>query len=90
VRLCRVIGNVVATVKHPVYLGQRLLIVQPIDETGSDVGASFLAVDRVQAGPGDRVVVMREGNGVRQILQLGDQVPIRSLVVGVVDEVDVR
>lgn len=89
-RLCRVIGNVVATVKHPVYLGQRLLIVQPIDETGSDVGASFLAVDRVQAGPGDRVVVMREGNGVRQILQLGDQVPIRSLVVGVVDEVDVR
>jgi ethanolamine utilization protein EutN len=89
VRLCRVIGNVVATVKHPVYFGQRLLIVQPIDETGADVGASFLAVDRVQAGPGDRVVVMREGNGVRQILQLGDQVPIRSLVVGVVDEVDV-
>lgn len=82
-KLCRVIGNVVSTVKHPSYEGQRLLVVQP--EHG---GASFLAVDRVQAGPGDRVLVMAEGNGVRQILQMGSQVPIRSLIVGIVDEVD--
>lgn len=87
-RLCRVIGNVVATVKHPAYAGQILLIVQPIDESGADVGSSFLAIDRVQAGPGDRVVVLTEGNGVRQIMQMGDLVPIRSLVVGVVDRVD--
>lgn len=87
--LCRVIGNVVATVKHEVFRGERLLIVQPIDAAGADLGASFLAVDRAQAGPGDRVLVMREGNGVRQILQKGDQVPIRSLVVGVVDAVEV-
>jgi ethanolamine utilization protein EutN len=82
------VGNVVATVKHPVYAGQRLLIVQPIDERGADSGSSFLAVDRAQAGPGDRVLVMSEGTGVRQILQMGDQVPIRSLIVGVVDAVD--
>ena len=82
-KLCRVIGNVVSTVKHPTYEGQRLLVVQP--EHG---GASFLAVDSVQAGPGDRVLVMAEGNGVRQILQMGSQVPIRSLIVGIVDEVD--
>ncbi len=85
--LCRVIGNVVATAHHPVYDGQKLMIVQPIAETGDDIGSSFLAVDRVQSGPGDRVLVMREGNGVRQLMQMGQQVPIRSLIVGVVDEV---
>jgi ethanolamine utilization protein EutN len=83
-----VLGNVVATAKHPVYHGQTLLVVQPIAPTGQDTGSSFLAVDRVQAGPGDRVLVMSEGNGVRQILQMGAQVPIRSLIVGVVDRVD--
>jgi ethanolamine utilization protein EutN len=88
VRLCRVIGNVVSTVKHPVYAGQILMIVQPIGEDGADIGTSFLAIDRVQAGPGDRVVVLTEGNGVRQILQMGDLVPIRSLIVGIVDQVD--
>jgi ethanolamine utilization protein EutN len=88
VRLCRVIGNVVSTVKHPAYAGQILLVVQPIDEKGADIGSSFVAIDRVQAGPGDRVVVLTEGNGVRQIMQMGDLVPIRSLVVGVVDRVD--
>lgn len=84
---CRVIGNVVATAHHPVYDGQKLMIVQPLCEAGDDVGKSFLAVDRVQAGPGDRVLVMREGNGVRQLMGMGDQVPIRSLIVGVVDAV---
>ena len=87
-RLCRVIGNVVATVKHPVYEGQRLLIVQPISEAGTDIGTSYLAVDRVSAGPGDTVIVLTEGTGVRQILQMGDQVPIRSLIVGIVDRID--
>lgn len=87
-RLCRVLGNVVATVKHPIYRGQPLMVVQPIDADGRDLGASFLAVDHVQAGPGDRVLVLTEGTGVRQILALGTQVPIRSLIVGIVDHVD--
>ena len=87
-RLCRVLGNVVATAKHPVYHGHKLMVVQPVDAAGNDVGTSFLAVDRVQAGPGDRVLVMSEGNGVRQILDMGQTVPIRSLIVGIVDVVD--
>jgi ethanolamine utilization protein EutN len=81
-KLCRVEGNVVAAIHHPVFDGQKLLIVQPVDG-----GDSFLAVDRVQAGPGDLVLVNQEGNGTRQLLKLGQQVPIRSLIVGVVDEV---
>jgi ethanolamine utilization protein EutN len=87
-KLCKVEGNVVATVKHPTYRGHKLMIVQPIDEKGRDAGATFLAVDLVQAGPGDTVLVMQEGNGVRQILK-EQKLPIRSVIVGVVDEVDV-
>lgn len=87
-RLCRVVGNVTATVKHPAFAGRTLLVVQPLDERGVDTGDSFVAIDHAQAGPGDRVLVLTEGNGVRQILGQGDQVPIRSIVVGVVDAVD--
>ena len=82
-KLCRVEGNVVATVHHPVFDGQKLLIVQPVDG-----GASFLAVDHVQAGVGDVVLVNQEGGGNRQLLQLGQNVPIRSLIVGIVDHID--
>ncbi|HUB10226.1 MAG TPA: EutN/CcmL family microcompartment protein [Myxococcales bacterium] len=85
-RLCRVLGPVVSTVKHEAYRGRKLLSVLPIDETGRDAGRSFLAVDSVQAGEGDRVLVLTEGNGVRQIL--GGTPPIRSVIVGVVDRVD--
>jgi len=86
-RYCRVLGDVVATVKHPAYVGHPLLIVQPLDEHGADVGTSFLAIDHAQAGPGDHVLVLTEGNGVRQILQQGDTTPIRSVIVGIVDAV---
>ena len=85
-KLCKVTGNVVATIKHEAYRGHKLMIVQPIDEAGSDAGTTFLAVDLVQAGPGDTVLVLQEGNGVRQILK-ADKLPIRSVIVGVVDAV---
>jgi microcompartment protein CcmK/EutM len=88
--LCRVKGTVVATAKHPAFHARKLLIVQPLDENGGEKGESFIAVDMVQAGEGDVVLVNREGNGNRQILGMGDIVPIRSLVVGVVDAVTVE
>ena len=87
--MCRVLGSVTASVKHPAFHGRTLLVVQPIDEHDADAGDSFIAIDHVQAGPGDRVLVLTEGNGVRQILKMGDQVPIRSMVVGIIDAVDV-
>ncbi len=86
-KLCRVKGSVVATVHHPSFDGRKLLIVQPVDERGNAAGDSFLAVDMVQAGAGDMVLVNQEGNGARQLLKMGAQVPIRSLIVGVVDQV---
>ncbi len=89
-KLCRVLGPLVATAKHPAFSGRKLLCVQPVDEHGADAGASFVAVDDVQAGQGDVVLVMQEGNGVRQLLKMGAQVPIRSLIVGIVDRVAVQ
>ena len=86
-RHCRVVGPMWATVKHPAFAGRPLFVVQPLDETGKDTGTSFVAIDTVQAGIGDKVIVLTEGNGVRQILQMGDIVPIRSIIVGIVDQV---
>ncbi len=88
--LARVEGTVVATAHHPSFDGKKLLIVQPLDELERPAGESFLAVDMVQAGVGDLVLVNREGNGNRQLLKMGAIVPIRSLIVGIVDAVDAR
>jgi len=87
--LCRVKGNVVGTLKHPCYGGHKIMVVQPIDENGNDVGRSFLACDSVQAGPGDTVLVAREGNAARQVLGTWED-PFHSVIMGVVDRVSVE
>jgi ethanolamine utilization protein EutN len=87
VKCCRVVAPMWAAVKHPAYAGRTLFVVQPLDENGKDAGASYVAIDSVQAGIGDKVLVLTEGNGVRQILAMGDIVPIRSIIVGIVDQV---
>ena len=86
-RLCRVIGQVVATAHHPAYDGRTVLLVRPEDAAGEVPKAAFVAVDHAQAGPGDRVLVLTEGTGVRQLLG-ADAGPIRSVIVGIVDAVD--
>ena len=88
-KCCRVVGPLWASAKHPAYIGRTLLIVQPLDEAGADAGHSFVAIDHVQAGVGDKVLVLTEGNGVRQILKTRDQAPIRSIIVGIVDHVEI-
>jgi ethanolamine utilization protein EutN len=89
--LGRVTGTVVCTVKHPGYDGHKLMLVQPLDAALAPAGDELVAVDHAQAGPGDTVLVLREGNGVRQIL-LGDPkgvLPVLELIVAVVDQVEV-
>ena len=71
--------------------GLKLLVVQPVDEKGAASGKSFLAVDRaVNAGQGDTVLVLREGTGIRQLFGVppAGKLPIRSCIVGVVDQVE--
>lgn len=90
-KVCRVLGPVVSTVKHPTYLGEKLLSVQPVLEDGqTPVGASYLAVDRAQAGEGDLVLVLTEGTGARQIFGGVEKLPIRSIIVGIVDALEVQ
>lgn len=86
--LARVVAPVVSTVKHRAIAGQTVFVMQPVEADGRNAGAEFLAVDHAQAGPGDLVVVLREGGGIRQILGSSDS-PIRALIVGVVDAVEV-
>lgn len=88
-KLGNVIATVVATKKHPAFTGHTLLLVQPIDETGSESGDAILAVDHAQAGIGDCVLINQEGGGSRQLLGTVDgKLPIRSVIVGIVDAVD--
>ena len=60
--LARVIGNSVSSVKHPTYVGQKVMVVQPVEtDTHTPKGTTFLALDSVHAGVGDLVVAAREG-----------------------------
>ena len=88
-KLCRVVGQTVATAKHPAFEGLTMLVCEPLDERLRPAGAAFLAVDHAQAGIGDRVLVNQEGNGSRQLLGTIDgKLPIRSVIVGIVDRVE--
>ena len=87
-KLARVVGTVVATARHPDFDGHKLLVCQPEDEHGEPMGTSVLAIDRVQAGIGDHVLVMKEGSSVRFLLGK-EKLGIRSAIVGIVDHVDV-
>jgi ethanolamine utilization protein EutN len=78
--LGRVIGEMHGTIKHRFYEGKRLLIVE------KDDGSYLIAVDSVGAGADERVLVLDEGNGARQVLDSKDG-PVRSVVVGIVDDV---
>jgi len=85
--LARVVGEVVATTKHPHLAGQRLLLVQPEITPGRPQPPSMIAVDSVDAGIGDRVLVADEGNTAAQVLRKA-RGPVRTVIVGVVDETD--
>lgn len=86
--LCRVIGTSVSSVQHPVYDGRTVLVVQPVQPDGQTKRArAFLAVDSVQAGEGDLVVVAREGNAARQVLGTSED-PFHSVILGIVDDIE--
>ncbi len=81
-----VAGTVVATIKHEAFAGRKLLLVERLDLEGQPTADYDICVDMARAGAGDRVLVLDEGNGARQVLNM-KVAPIRAVVVGVVDEV---
>jgi microcompartment protein CcmK/EutM len=85
--LGKVLGTLVSTVKCADYNDYKILIVQPVDPTGQPAGKSVLAVDAVQAGVGDTVLVIDEGGSGRAVLDAPDKRTIRTVVAGIVDDV---
>ena len=88
--LARVVGNVVATQKDSRYEGGRLLLVQPIDLDGSSLGAEMIALDSLDAGEGDTVVVVREGWSASTAATGQPGAAIDSAIVGIVDTIEQR
>lgn len=84
----KVSGTVVATIKNEVFEGRKLLIVDRLDAAGRPTNSYDIAVDVVQAGVGDTVLVLDEGNSARQIIGK-ENGAIRAVIVGVVDQIDV-
>lgn len=84
-----VIGTVVAPIQHPFYDGKTLLLVlaeQPHDGSPAREG-TLLAVDRVGAGVGEKVLVMKEGSSARFLFEQ-EAAPVRTVIVGVIDEIE--
>lgn len=86
--LCKVTGTIVATQKKEQLKGKTILICQPISLDGKAIGRDMLALDSVDAGVGDVVLVVQEGAAASQILKRSD-VPVHSIIVAVVDGIDV-
>ena len=86
--LGRITGNVVSTIHHPIVEGRKLLVAERLDATGRPTGGYIIAIDAIGAGFGETVLILDEGSGARQILN-DSKAPVRSLVVGIVDDVDV-
>jgi len=85
----RVVGNLVATQKNAKLEGSKLLLVQPLDLEGKDRGTTVLAIDGVDAGPGDRVLLVQDGKAAQLVLDKG-LAAVDAAVVGVIDSVDLQ
>lgn len=87
-KLAKVAGTVVATIEAPIFEHQRLLLCDYLAPGGDFTGDYVIAVDTVDAGVGDTVLILDEGTGARQIMEVSIA-PIRALIVGIVDETDI-
>jgi microcompartment protein CcmK/EutM len=84
----KVIGNIYSTINHPFYDAKKLLIVSKTDPAGQATGDYLIAVDSVDAGIGETVLVIDEGNSARQVVN-DTSAPIRSIIVGIVDDIEI-
>ena len=87
--IARVIGEVVSTIKHVSLRDKKILVVEKIDTDGKPLKDSLLAIDSVDAGVGDTVLVVDEGGSAAIVTGLADP-PIRTVIVGVIDSIDIE
>jgi ethanolamine utilization protein EutN len=86
--LCKVVGNIVSTIKQDCYTNQKVLLVRPIAPDGTLKSGTMVAVDTVGAGEGNIVLVASEGRAATEILGFAKRQPLRSVIVGIVDRID--
>ncbi len=86
-RIARVVGSAVSTVKEPSLVGHKLLLVRESDETNKLTGAVFVAVDVVGAGTGE-LVLIAEGSAARHTTKTSGQ-PVDAVIMGILDSLEV-
>lgn len=87
-KLARVASTVVSTIQDPFFDGRRLLLCDYLNAEGEPTGKYVIAVDNVDAGAGETVIILDEGNSARQMLDASPGAPIRAVIAGIVDSVD--
>jgi microcompartment protein CcmK/EutM len=86
--ICKVVGDVVSTHKNKHLQGYKLMMVEPVQlDTVTPSGPSMIAIDKVDAGPGDLVLINKEGSSARLLLD-NDEIPVQAVIVGVIDGID--
>ncbi|MEE8250778.1 MAG: EutN/CcmL family microcompartment protein [Gemmatimonadales bacterium] len=87
--LANVVGSVVSTHKNDRLKGKRLLLVRRLGlDQEPDGSMEVIALDVVDAGVGDKVLVVQEGSSARKIFN-DDRIPVQAVIIGVVDRVDI-
>ena len=86
--LGKIVGTVVATRKDPRLVSSKLLVVRPMDPRGKAEGGYLVAVDTVDAGVGETVLVV-SGSSARMASGMKD-CPVDAAVIGIIDTVDVN
>jgi microcompartment protein CcmK/EutM len=88
-KLAKVVGNIVSTVKEGSHEGYKLMLVRFIDEHGKPAGPRRVAFDGARAGPGDIVLVNTDGGAARTILD-DEEIICDLTICGVADEYTLR
>jgi microcompartment protein CcmK/EutM len=86
--LAKVIGSIVSTIKHHTYHNKKLMLVKPINPDGELKANTLMAVDIVDAGVGDTVLIASEGRAASELLGYSRRIPLRDVIVGIVDRID--
>lgn len=86
-RIAKIIGTTVATIKDETLTGHKLLILRPTDESGTPNGQPYVAVDTLDAGIGD-LVLTAHGSGGRQTT-ITKNSPVDAVIMAVIDHLEV-
>ena len=86
----RVTATVTSTIRHKLYDGHKLMLVSRLNLDGSESSTYDICLDDMQAGVGDVVVVLDEGGSARQVINKRGTGPVRAVIIGIVDQIDLN